>query len=173
MPIWLQVVLAGLVPASALGGVWLGARLSTDQAATQWRRDRLLQFCSDLIAACHEVISRAGRIHDAMPEIDAAHDPQYPHDEVQRMQHAVGTVRLLSEGLEPFAFELEKSVMSLLGKATKDEGAFMVAYGTAGEAEGKFQKAAYEELRGHEPQWWVRMRAGFRRTDRATPLISL
>jgi hypothetical protein len=55
MPIWLQVVLAVLVPASALGGVWLGARLSTQQADTQWRRDRLLQFCSDLIAACHEV----------------------------------------------------------------------------------------------------------------------
>jgi hypothetical protein len=104
-----------------------------------------------------------------MPLVDDAHDPNFPHEEVQRMQHAMGSVRLLSEKLEPFVYELGRSMMVLVGAATKDDDTFTAAHGNAAEVEGRFQRAAYEELKRVEPSRWARVRSRLGGTKPGTP----
>jgi hypothetical protein len=147
VPIWLQVALTLLVPAAGLGGVWLGHQLSAGSAQEQWRRDRLLQFCVDLIAACHEVTTEARTIHDKLYE-DPGLEPPYPLEQIQRMQAATATIRLLSQELDWPATNWTRFVVQVVNAAVQNDGTFEEAHGHAAHLEGVFQRAAHDRLTG-------------------------
>ena len=147
VPIWLQVALTLLVPAAGLGGVWLGGRLAAGTAQEQWRRDRLLQFCVDLIAACNDVTREARTIHDLL-YVDPGLEPPYPNEQIHRMRAATATIRLLSQELEGPATNWTLFVMKVVQAAVRDDGTFEDEYKHAAHLEGVFQRAAHDRLTG-------------------------
>jgi hypothetical protein len=145
MPVWLQVVLGLAAPVSALLGVLVGSRQAAGTATAQWRRDRLLQFCADLLAAGDEVVTEARE----MEEERETKIPRraYPAAAIHRLQHSLGCVRLLSAELSPVATYYVTSAIDVLTVAEGSGAEFNAGIGRYGNASGKFQRAAYEHLR--------------------------
>jgi hypothetical protein len=125
----------------------------------QWRRDRLLQFCVDLVAACHDVTRDARTIHDLLFE-DPGLEPPYPHEQLQRMHAATATIRLLSQELDPLATTWIQAVLGVVQAAFRDDGTFEKAQGDAAQLEGEFQRAAHDLLTGIDRPRGLRVRPG-------------
>jgi hypothetical protein len=109
----------------------------------QWRRDRLLQFCADLLAACNEVTDKA-------QDILNGEDVPYPREEMRRLMHAYQCVHLLSRELDKAASKCGTAHAALLrdayGRAANPQADpdFMAANLAA----GRFASDAHDLLRG-------------------------
>ncbi len=125
MPIWLQVALTLLVPAAGLAGVWLGSQLSAGSVREQWRRDRLLQFCIDLLAASHDVMAAARGMHEELQK-DSSAEPPYPNEPIQRMQAAAATIRLPSHELDWPATNYISFVLGTTSRYVRTYGSFVL-----------------------------------------------
>ena len=78
-----------IVAIIAFVGGYYSARWQARHTLAQWRRDRLLQFCSDLMAAGNEIVDFAWESRTSA----------YPNAQVQRMRRAFASILLLSEEL--------------------------------------------------------------------------
>lgn len=129
MPAWLQVALSLVAPAAALIGVGLGSRLTASSAEAHWRRDRLLDFCAELIAAGQEASRESRKVADELAA-DPESQPPYPHEATEHLHRALGSVRLLSPGLADPAADYASAVIEVVDHSIKeDERAFVASIG--------------------------------------------
>jgi hypothetical protein len=68
---------------------YFSARWQGRNDLAQWRRDRLLEFCTDLIAS-------GGELVDLGWDITEGQDVPYPVETMRKLQHAVARISLLS-----------------------------------------------------------------------------
>jgi hypothetical protein len=105
-----------LIAAGAgFAGGYLGSRWQAESELAQWRRDQLLRFCADLLAAGAEATEAATDIHMGSEVI-------YPKEMMRRFQHASGCVRLLTDELEEPALAYVESLNEVLDTAPPEEG---------------------------------------------------
>lgn len=94
---------------AGFGGGFFGARWQARHTLAQLRRDRLLQFCADLLAAGGELL-RANVVK--------VEDRRYPVETMQRFAHAVACVVLLGgQDLDEPAFAHQDAVLAAFGEA--------------------------------------------------------
>jgi hypothetical protein len=103
--------LAGIIVAGiAFAGGYFSAQWQARHALAQWRRERLLEFCSDLLAAGNEIIDVAW---------DYAGGELYPTEETQRLQRAFASILLLSDELSDDARAYSDAVHDALAEVMK------------------------------------------------------
>jgi hypothetical protein len=72
---------------------YFSARWRGRNDLAQWRRDRLLEFSSDLLASGGELIDKGWDI------VEQGEDVPYPSETMRKVQHAVACISLLSSEL--------------------------------------------------------------------------
>jgi hypothetical protein len=104
----LVAIVVALIAAGAgfIGG-YLGSKWNAETELAQWQRDRLLQYCSDLLAA-------AGEIVDVGRDIQEGKQPPFPYEASRRMEHAVGGISLLSFQLHNPASDFAKKTLEIM-----------------------------------------------------------
>jgi hypothetical protein len=113
---WETAVVAIVVAVIGIAGVYVGTRLQARTGLAQWRRERLLEFCADLLAAGRQLM-------DTGWEIEAKHgDVMYPIESTQQLGHAYACVTLLSDELNDSAHELVMAHMDLVRRAYAKAG---------------------------------------------------
>jgi hypothetical protein len=149
---WEAAVVAIVVAAIGIGGVSVGARLQSRSSLAQWRRDRLLQFCADLVAAGRELVGRRWETDDPR---------RYPTETIQRLDHAVACVLLLGgQDLDKPAFAYQGAVLDALNAAIgpdSDSQKKEQTLKTAVEAQANFLWLAHNLLldSAEKPRrWW-------------------
>ncbi len=145
---------------AALGGVFFGSRWQARHELEQWRRDKLLQYCSDLLAAAREISGLTMRI---LPGAEV----QVPQEKLDQLYHLRWCILLLSEELSAplqayyvaasrFAKEYRKTVAITAGFS------FIELAKNFQESEEEFAYAARDLLLGVQPspaprwQFWSR-----------------
>src|SRR5689334_3467972 len=88
----------------ALGGVYLGSQWEAQRNLAQWRRERLLEFCSDLLAAGNEIVNVGWDVKASA----------FPEEAKQRLDRALSGILLLSDELSNDAFEFSETVARAL-----------------------------------------------------------
>jgi hypothetical protein len=107
------VVVAVIGAGAGFIGGYLSARWRTRSELAQWRRDRLLVFCADLIAAGRELLGQGWEEEQR----------QYPTDAVRRLDQALALVLLLGgQDLDDPAFAYQGKVMDALNAAVALDG---------------------------------------------------
>ncbi len=105
------------VAAVGFSGGFFSARWQAGTAREQWRRERLLEFCADLLAAGTELYDLGGVIR-------AGDDVPYPAEAARKLMHSYQCVHLLSRELSPTANRCATAYMAVIRDA----------YGHAGDA---------------------------------------
>jgi len=109
---WATVAVALVVALIGAGagfaGGYFGARWQAGTNLAQWRRDRLLQFCADLLAAGLELtdIGRGLLVGESYPPNKM--------EATKRLEHAVSCVWLLSGELAEPARDYHHAVINLV-----------------------------------------------------------
>lgn len=109
---WLVAIVVALIGAGAgFAGGYFGARWQAGTNLAEWRRDQLLQFCADLLAAGREITDRSGLI---LAEFE---EPRADPEPVTRIDHARACVELLSKELSDPAQEYCRAVVKAFAAA--------------------------------------------------------
>lgn len=150
---------AALIGATAaLAGVFFGARWQAEGELAHWRRDRLLQFCSDFLAAGAEAI-------DAGWAIQGGDRAKYPQDAERKMRHFRACIFMLAPQLDDWADAYSKAVHELLTAKPKTlKGRVKLSWDT-GYHQARFAGEARKELVGldTQPSVWQQLRSRLRR----------
>src|SRR2546426_196849 len=97
---WGTAGVAIVVAALGIAGGYLVARWQARYGLEQWRRERLLEFCADLVAAGSKA-SGGGKT-------------KWTFDEMNRLDHAIGCIRLLSEDLARPALNYQGAIFGVV-----------------------------------------------------------
>ncbi len=104
------IALIGII--GAFVGGYFGARWQAGRNLAQWRRDRLLQFSSDLMAAGIEIENYARTVH-AGGQAESAIQAE------DRLNHAFNCIKLLSSELDSNAFQYVRAILLVQNEALK------------------------------------------------------
>jgi hypothetical protein len=138
-----DLIIAAFVGAAiALIGTYIGPRLQAKAERAQWRRDRLLQFCADFLAASGSVVEVGRQIQDGK-------QPDYPVDAVGRLEHAYACICLLSDVLAESAHNHLVATVGLMTKTQADIGPPME---DSAKTRGLFLRSALNLLNDLAPQ---------------------
>ena len=112
MEAFVAIFVALIAAGAGFAGGYLGSRWQAESNLAQWRRDRLLQFCADLLAAGGELedLGRAAAGGEVIP---------YPKEAFNRMRLARSRVLLLSDELGAIAFAYTRADMDFVMKGRK------------------------------------------------------
>lgn len=159
------LVVAAIGAGAGFIGGFLSARWQARNDLAQWRRDRLLQFCADLLAAGAE-------LEDVARTAAGGEEVPYPREAFNHIRLARSRVMLLSEELGDIAFAFTKAAMELAVEGRRrplDLQSFLDMAGKLGQSQGRFLRAAHNHLRdypsGPSP-WrtvWTRVPASVRK----------
>jgi hypothetical protein len=162
------LIVAAIGAGAGFIGGYLSARWRARNDLAQWRRDRLLTYCVDLISGGREISVRVWRPQDP-----------YPQEAVQRLDDAVGGILLLGgQELDDLAFAYQSAVLDALndqlGVAARPQNA-KPPLEVAANAQGAFLWKAHNLLLDALPKstiwsrWWqpARMRLARKRGGRA------
>ncbi len=147
------LIVAAIGVAAGFIGGYLSARWQARNDLAQWRRDRLLQYCADLVAAG--------------VQLSEYEDKEFPHEASTRLQHAKACVFMLSEELSDPAQGYLIATLELLRekfRVPEDKKRHDAATKKYGKAEGRFLRDAHDYLRDlamNPPAWskvWTRVR---------------
>ena len=146
------ILIAFISAGTAFAGGYLGSRLQARNELAQWRRDRLLQFCADLLAAGAE-------LEDVARTAAGGEDVPYPREAFNHVRLARSRVMLLSEELGDIAYAFTKAAMELAVEGRKrplDLQSFLGMAGKLGQNQGRFLRAAHNHLRDYpsSPSFW-------------------
>jgi hypothetical protein len=119
--------------AATLIGVYLGPQLQARHELAQWRRERLLELCSDLLVAGTDIVQIGfNRTKEKSPiEVE------------NRLHYAYSGITLLSDELEDSALACRTASMAVFN--SNDTGR-EAAYNAANAAFGQFYRDAHNVL---------------------------
>jgi hypothetical protein len=152
-----SAVIAAVIGAVAafVGGYFAG-RWQARNTLAQWRRERLLQFCADLVAVGGELADLGRTAPD-----------RYPIEIAQRFRNAVACVLLLGgEDLSDAAFDYQEAVTAASGgrlAATEDRSKRDEAYTAAAASQANFMWLAHNLLVDtplNRYPWWQVWKGG-------------
>jgi hypothetical protein len=161
------------VAATGFVGGYFSARWQAGAAREQWRRERLLEFCADLVAAGRELVG----LHWETKE------RRYPIEAVHRLDHAVACVLLLGgTDLDDPAFAYQSAVLDAINAQfapDSDPQRVQATLKSATDCQATFLWLAHNLLLGTttKPSRWSRLRRVGRSEDdtnrsRATPSVT-
>lgn len=148
------IAVALIAAAAGFAGGYFGSRWQAETALAQWRRDKLLQFCGDYLAAQKKLIDASwSRVDDA--------DVEFPEETSNLMLQAHSSIRLLSTELEQFASACTKNTFAAWNAVAHGQGNIGMALDLAGSAMGQFVAEAHVELMKRQPipTLWTRFRS--------------
>ncbi len=150
---WGTAGVAIVVAALGIAGGYFGARWRARSDLAQWQRERLLEFCADLLAA-------GGDLRDASWEIGQGNDVPYPAETMRNLAHAYACVTLLSQELSNFANRSATAYADLVRRAYAKAGnpdQPAPDFDAAATNAGRFAREANHVLLGvrkSEAAWW-------------------
>jgi hypothetical protein len=106
----IALVVAAIGAGAGFAGGYLSARWQARSNLEQWRRDKLLGFCSDLVAATAELTQFSNW------------NKPFPEEKAQRMRITQKCVLLLSEELSTPLDALASTALDLAQKLSQDAG---------------------------------------------------
>lgn len=112
MEAFVAILVALIAAAAGFAGGYLGSRWQAETNRAQWRRDQLLQFCADLLAAGGEVV-------DVANALKRGEKQDWPTDALRRVSHAYECISLLSRELSSLANNYRSAVLAHLAAAPK------------------------------------------------------
>ena len=137
----MDVVVAAVI---GLIGGYLIARVQARLDLAQWRRDRLLEFCADLLAACNVIGEKGQDIVDGL-------DVPYPEEDMRELLHAQQCVRLLGRPIADSAYKCAVAYAAVLRDAYGKAGNPQAAnpnFDSANHAAGRFAADAHDFILG-------------------------
>jgi hypothetical protein len=145
------LIVAAIGAGAGFVGGFLSARWQARNDLAQWRRDRLLTFCVDLVSAGRDLSVRLSK-----PE-----DP-YPQELVQRLDDGVAGILLLAgQELDKLAFAYQSAVLDVVDDSrgvTPGRTAAKPVLQVAAENEGAFLWTANNLLLDKRPESrWSRL----------------
>lgn len=107
------IVVALVAAAAGFVGAYLGSRWQAKTNLAQWRREKLLEYCSDLVAGSNAMTAVIGQIEGGTADSASA--------EIHSLLQAYGAIALLSVELQPIAMTVVDAQMASLREARTDE----------------------------------------------------
>jgi len=139
---FVAILVALIAAAAAFVGGYSGARWQAQGNLAQWRRERLLQFCADLLAATREIAEYCW-------ELERGHATRDQNELHRRTELAYASISLLSDCLAARSYELNSAYLALLDEATSkkpDSKKLKDLHKAAAEASGMFTIQAQHVL---------------------------
>jgi hypothetical protein len=107
------IVVALIAAAAGFVGAYLGSRWQAKTNLAQWRREKLLEYCSDLVAGSNAMTAVIGQIEGGTADSASA--------EMHNLLQAYGAIALLSVELQPVAKTVVDAQVASLSEARTDE----------------------------------------------------
>lgn len=107
------IVVALIAATAGFAGAYLGSRWQAATNLAQWRREKLLDYSSDLLAASNEMTAVIGRIEGGTADSAS--------EEMHHLYQAYGAIALLSVDLQPAARSLVDAQRASLREVRTNE----------------------------------------------------